>query len=159
MPPRRLKRVHFTQPYIDKGGLALLTRQGSAVREAKDLSGIKVGVPQGSTGEAFARSSRLSSVQAFQSNPDMIQAFNQGWIDAIVFDKLILEYFVSQKMITQPAMLKLIQPENYAIAYANRNKELGERLKRILSDMKANGELEALYQKWFKYCENISLNN
>ncbi|CUH96596.1 putative membrane protein [Propionispora sp. 2/2-37] len=153
--PERQKRVHFTQPYIEKGGLALLTRQGAAVREMKDLSGIKVGVPQGSTAEDFTRSSRLSSVQAFQSNPDMIQAFNQGWIDAIVFDKLILEYFVSQKMITQPTMLKLIQPENYAIAYANKHKELGERLKRILSDMKANGELEALYQKWFSHGDNI----
>lgn len=147
--PERQKTVNFTKPYIEKGGLALLSQQGAAVRDVKDLAGKTVGVPQGSTGEAYIHNSSSVKVQSFQSNLDMIHAFNQGWIDAIVFDKLILEYFVAQKTIVHPVSIQIIRQEDYAIAFSNKNKELGERMDKIVADMKKNGELEALYQKWF----------
>ena len=153
--PERQKSVNFTKPYIEKGGLALLKRQGSPVKDIKDLTGKIAGVPQGSTSEAFIRSNSNAKVQLFQSNLDMIQAFNEGWVDVIVFDRLTLEYFIAQNMITHPVTLQVIQQEDYGIAFSNKNKAMGERLNRIIADMQKNGELEALYQKWFHNAANI----
>jgi hypothetical protein len=88
--PERQKSVNFTKPYIEKGGLALLAKQENSIQDVKDLAGKTVGVPRGSTSEAFIHNISNANVQVFQSNTDMIQAFNQGWVDAIIFDKLIL---------------------------------------------------------------------
>lgn len=154
--PERQKSVNFTKPYIEKGGLALLTRQGEAIQGVRELNGKTVGVPQGSTGEAYLRNNSNAKIQSFQTNLDMIQAFNQGWIDAVVFDKLILEYFVSQKMVAHPVSMQVIRQEDYAIAFSNKNKAMGEKIDKILTDMKKNGELDALYQKWFSTDESNS---
>lgn len=153
--PERQKSVNFTKPYIEKGGLALLARQGTPIQGVKDLAGKVAGVPQGSTSEAFIRNNSNARIQVFQSNLDMIQAFNQGWIDVIAFDKLTLEYFISQKMIAYPVDLQVIHQEDYAIAFSNKNKAIGERMNKIIADMRKNGELEAVYQKWFNSNVNI----
>lgn len=147
--PERQKNVNFTNPYIEKGGLALLVKQGQAVLNTQDLTGKVVGVPSGSTGEAYIRNTGNTKVQIFQSNADMIKAFNQGWVDAIVFDKLILKHFLSQKMITQPVSIQGINQEEYAIAFSNKHKVMGEKFNKILAEMKESGELDVLYQKWF----------
>ncbi|WP_346355068.1 amino acid permease [Azotosporobacter soli] len=144
--PERQKNVTFTKPYIETGGLALLTRRG----DTADLSGKTIAVPGGSTSETFARSiGNTAKVQVFQSNKDMIKAFNQGWVDAIVFDKLILEHFVAKKMIEKPVTMQNINREEYAIAFSAKNKAMGEKFNKVIAEMKKNGELEALYEKWF----------
>lgn len=146
--PERQKNVSFTKPYIETGGLALLTRRG----DSPELKGKIVGVPVGSTSETFAgNAQQAAKVQAFQSNKDMINAFNQGWIDAIVLDKLMLEHYVAQREIQPAVTMQSINREEYAIAFSGKNKAIGEKLNKALAEMKQNGELEALYEKWF--CE------
>lgn len=147
--PERQKSVHFTKPYIEKGSLALLVKQGSSITDVQNLAGKVVGVPQGSTSEAFLRNVNNTKPQVFQSNADMIKAFNQGWVDAIVFDKLILEHFIAQQAIVHPVVMKEIIQEDYAIAFSTKHKAMGEKFNKILAEMEKNGELNALYQKWF----------
>lgn len=153
--PERQKSVNFTKPYIEKGGLALLSKQEDSNQDIRNLTGKVVGVPQGSTSETFIRSANTGKVQVFQSNADMIKAFNQGWVDAIVFDKLILEHFMAQKMITKPAVMQALNQEDYAIAFSNKHKAMGEKFNKTLAEMKKNGEFDALYQKWFASNVNI----
>lgn len=153
--PEREKSVSFTKPYIEKGGLALLVKQGETVSDVKNLTGKVVGVPQGSTSEAFIRSANAGKVQVFKSNADMIKAFNEGWVDSIVFDKLILEHFIAQKNITKPATLQALNQEDYAIAFSSKHKAIGEKFNKTLAEMKKNGEFDALYQKWFNSNVNI----
>ena len=149
--PQREQSVNFTKPYIENGGLALLVKQGETVQDVKNLTGKVVGVPQGSTSEAFVQNLSAEKVKFFKSNADMIKAFNQGWVDAIVFDKLILEHFMAQKIINQPAVMKDMNQEDYAIAFSGKHKAMGEKFNKVLAEMKKNGELDALYQKWFNH--------
>jgi APA family basic amino acid/polyamine antiporter len=153
--PERQKNVNFTNPYIEKGGLALLVRQREANSNRVDLTDKVVGVPSGSTSEEFIRKTGNAKVQVFQSNADMVKAFNQGWLDDIVLDRLILEHFVAQKIIAPPAVLQGINQEQYAIAFSNKHKAMGEKFNKILEEMKKSGELDALYQKWFG--RNVSI--
>jgi APA family basic amino acid/polyamine antiporter len=155
--PERQKSVNFTKPYIENGGLALLVKQGDSIQSVKDLTGKTVGVPRGSTSEAFLHNISNAKVQVFQSNTDMIQAFNQGWIDAIIFDKLILKHFISQKMIVQPVVMQALNQEEYAIAFSDKHKAIGAKFDKAIAEMKQNGELDALYQKWFN--NNANSNN
>lgn len=147
--PDRQKNVNFTQPYIEKTGLALLVKNGSPIRGAQDLSGKTVGVQAGSTSEAFMQKAGQVNLQSFHSNADMIKAFNQGRLDAVVFDKLILENFMAQKLVEQATIVQMMNQEDYAIAFSKKNKAIGEKMNKALEEMKKNGELDALYQKWF----------
>lgn len=151
---QREQSVNFTKPYIETGGLALLIKPGQSISDVKNLTGKVVGVPQGSTSEAFIHNVSNGKVQVFESNADMVKAFNQGWVDAIVFDKLILEHFMAQKIINQPAVMQDLKQENYAIAFSGKNKAMGEKFNKVLAEMKKNGELDSLYQKWFNHPMN-----
>lgn len=143
--PERQKNVSFTKPYIEKGGLAVMTKRG----ESADLTGKVVGVQSGSTSENFVRNAPNVKLQAFQSNRDMVKAFNEGWVGAVVFDRLILDHMIAEKMIEGPVTLQSLNTEEYAIAFSSKNKAMGERFNKVLAEMKQSGELDALYKKWF----------
>lgn len=147
--PERQASVAFTQPYIENGGKALLVKQGSGIKSHTGLAGKTVGVHAGSTSEAFASGLPGAKVQVFHSNLDMATAFNQGALDAIIFDRPILEHFMSQNIVNNAMIIENIDKEQYGIVYANKNKALGEKLDKALAEMKKNGELAALQQKWF----------
>jgi len=148
--PERQKNVDFTQPYIEKTGLALLVKTGSSIHSLHDLQGKAIGVYYGSTSESFMKSGGYENLQSFNSNADMINAFKQGHLDAIVFDKLILEHFIVQEKIEKAMIVQLINQEDYAIAFSKKNKAIGEKINKALEEMKKNGELEALYRKWIQ---------
>lgn len=146
----REKDVTFTNPYIEKTGFSLLVKNGSSIHNIKDLQGKTVGVPRGSTSELFAQEYKNIKVQLFNSNADMSDAFNQGQLDAIIFDRLTLEYFMAQKMIENGVIVQMFNQEDYAIALTKNHKAIGEKMNKALEEMKKSGELEALYKKWMQ---------
>lgn len=148
--PEREKDVFFTSPYIEKTGLGLVVKNGSSIQNMQDLQGKTVGVPRGSTSEFFVKDYKNVKVQVFNSNADMSNAFNQGQLDAIIFDRLILEYFMAQKMIENGVIVQMLNQEDYAIALTKNHKAIGEKMNKALEEMKKNGEFEALYKKWIQ---------
>ena len=146
--PARQQRVNFTVPYIEDGGLALLSPAGANFTASKDLSGQRIGVHEGSTGQALAQTIAGARVQAFRSNFDLNQSLVTGGIDAILHDRLMLEYAVSQGQLPANAKIVSLQTEAYAIALNKSNKELGEKLNKALLDLKKEGALTQLRQKW-----------
>ena len=146
--PARQQRVGFTVPYIDDGGLALLAKVGISFASVNDLSGRRVGVHEGSTGQALAQGIPGAKIQAFRSNFDLNQSLVAGGIDAILHDRLMLEYAISQGQLPTDAQVVSLQAETYAIAMSKTNKELAEKLNKALLDLKKEGALTQLRQKW-----------
>ena len=146
--PARQDRVGFTVPYIDDGGLALLAKAGSTLASVKDLPGRRVGVHEGSTGQELAQEIPGARVQAFHSNFDLNQSLVTGGIDAILHDRLMLEYAIAQGQLPADAQVVSLQAETYAIALSKLNKELAEKLNKALLDLKKEGYLTQLRQKW-----------
>ena len=145
----RKKLVGFTEPYIPDGGLSVLYRKGRTITAAGELSGFTVGAERGSTGEALATGVSGAKVRAFASTVDMSKEFSTGILDAIVHDRLILENLISRGLLPSDAEMHPLNKEEYAIAYDKNNKALGEQLNKALEEMKKNGELRALRDKWF----------
>lgn len=144
----RQERVGFTTPYIEDGGLALLTPPGANLTATKDLSGRRIGVHEGSTGQTLAATLSGATIQAFRSNHDLNQSLLSGGIDAILHDRLMLEYAVAQGQLPPRARIIPLQTEVYAIATNKQNRELGEKLNKALLDLKKEGHLTQLRQKW-----------
>lgn len=148
--PERKEDVIFTNPYIEKSGFGLLVKRESNLHNIQDLKGKTVGVQRGSTSELFVQRYHNFKVQFFNSNIDMSTAFNQGQIDAIIFDRLILEHFMAKGIIEDGAIVEMLNQEDYAIALTKKYKSIGDKMNEALEEMKKNGELDALYQKWIE---------
>jgi APA family basic amino acid/polyamine antiporter len=152
--PERQKSVEFTKPYIERGGLALLVRNGSPIKSVNDLRGKVIGVQKDSTGESFCRTLGPVTTQAFRSDKDMMNALNLKQLDAVIYDRLILQHLVAENATTDD-ITQTLNREKYAIAFAKNNKTLGDKLNKALDEMRKDGELNALYLKWFGTDVNI----
>ena len=145
----RQQAVGFTVPYLEDGGLVILVRPDTKIKDLKALTGKDVGVHQGSTGESLALSQSGIHVQTFAANTDLARSFSQGNIVAIIHDRYILQYLISQQQLPTDAILIPLQKEQYAIAFDKKNHALGEKLNKALDEMKKKGEIQALRDKWF----------
>ena len=112
----------------------------NTVFSVDDLSGKKIGVQLGTTGERFNKGN------------DAIQALKQGKIDAVVIDAQPAQSFVaanSDLMILPEEFAN----EDYAIAIAKGNSSLTSSINDALNTLKANGTLDAILNNYIG--ENI----
>jgi len=145
----RRNMVSFTHPYLSTGGLALLVGERSPIRSVRDLTGKTVGVFKGSTAETYASALAGIRIQSIHSKYDMVAAFNQGMVAALIDDRPILESQIAAGKIPGGRIAEVLNREEYAIAFSGENRELEEKLNKALEGMKKSGEIDALYRKWF----------
>jgi len=117
------------------------------VNSVNDLYGKQVGTIQGSTAAAFLENRDLP-FRAFPGLQDVLQAFETGALDAVVFDAPILAYYVQQSnsdaALAGPPFLR----ENYGIALPA-GSPLAEPINRILLRLRETGVYDRIYRKWF----------
>lgn len=120
----------------------------SSVQSVNDLYGKRVGTTSGSTAAAFLDGRDLT-YSGFEDLDSLLDAFEAGRIEAVVFDAPILSYYVT----TDGAGLgELIGPvflrENYGLALQS-GSPLREPIDRILLRMREDGTYDAIYRTWF----------
>lgn len=119
-----------------------------SVNSINDLEGRVVASTQGSTGSAFL-SAREISHKKFENLEEMLDQFERGKLDAVVFDGPILAYYVQTK---GAGVGRLIQrnfkPENYGIALPA-GSQLVEPINRGLLELRETGTYDLIRQKWF----------
>ncbi|MFJ5559105.1 ABC transporter substrate-binding protein [Streptomyces sp. NPDC093250] len=88
--PERSKVADFSPPYLSST-LGLLIRDGEEINE-DNIRDARIGVAEGTTGEEFVdnRIRPTRPVTAFANDPEMVEALEQGRIDAVVHDTTIL---------------------------------------------------------------------
>ncbi|MEV5935089.1 ABC transporter substrate-binding protein [Streptomyces sp. NPDC052079] len=88
--PERSKVADFSPPYLSST-LGLLIRDGEEINE-DNIRDARMGVAEGTTGEEFVanRIRPTKPVTAFANDPEMVEALEQGRIDAVVHDTTIL---------------------------------------------------------------------
>lgn len=120
----------------------------SSVSSPADLQGRRVGVPEGSTAEQFARDNGLGP-RSFATYRMMIAAFEAGQIDAVIFDAPILAHYTNYYAQGQARLIpRVFRPENYGIALPT-GSPLREELDQALLKLRENGTYDALLRKWF----------
>ena len=117
------------------------------INSVADLAGKKIGVQAGTTGEAWVQDSvEGAQVVSFKSGMDAALDLKNRAIDAVVLDELpakaIVERNPDLKIIHDPEFAN--NKEAYAIAVKKGNTELLFSINKTISNMKSNGEYEAL---------------
>ncbi|MDF2153405.1 arginine ABC transporter substrate-binding protein [Vibrio sp. CAU 1672] len=148
----RLEQVSFSQPYYDNAA-AFVSIEGK-VADPAALQGKRVGVQNGTTHQSYLIE-KMPGVTAvpYSSYQDAFIDMKNGRIDSVFGDTAVVaEWFKKEdslvyvgKPVTNPQYFG----NGFGIAVNKNNQELVNKLNVALQAVKANGEYDVIYNKYF----------
>ena len=144
----RKTSVDFTDSYAESALVVIVKNDNTEITGADSLSGKKVGVQTGTTGDLKA--SELAgddNVERFNSYFEAIQSLKQGKVDAVVIDTAPAKVFLSQNEDLKQAGEEM-DKEEYAIAVKKGNTELVEKLNAAIAELKEDGTFDGIVNKY-----------
>ncbi len=142
----RLKNVNFSTPYTEAAQVIII-KEGSSVATPDDLTGKKIGVQLGTTGDIYAGDIADATIERYNKGFEAVQALLQDKIDAVIIDREPAKVFVSQN-----EGLAIVDEEftveDYAIAIAKDNEELLTKINEALAKLEASGKLQEIKDKY-----------
>lgn len=151
--PERAAKVDFSDPYYESG-LSIMTHKDNAakVKRVKDLEGKTLCVEIGSSGALYSQKLKGTTIRTFNSAAEAFLEINQKGCYAMVNDKPVNEYFLTQKSAKSMSLKEvplILSADNYGFAVQKGNKALTKRLNDALKAVKADGTYDKIYRKWF----------
>lgn len=149
--PEREKRLGFSDGYYDSEQ-SLLVPAGSPIKSIADLSGKKVAVQKGTTGEDYAaKHAPDAKAIAFPSDGQMYAAIKAGQVDAILQDLPV--NINHQKDPKQAGKFTVVETyktdEKYGLAMKKTNKDLIDAVDKALKDLHDSGDFQKIYDTYF----------
>lgn len=151
----RKEKVNFSNAYLDNDQV-VVTMADSGIKSLADLAGKTVAAQTDSTAvEAIDAhpdiAATFASRPTFDTNDMAIMDMESGRSDAVVADKVLLEYVVSRK--DDPSKYVILEEglgaEEYAVGVRKEDTALLEALNKALDELKADGTAAEISTKWF----------
>ena len=92
----RLENVDFTEHICRQQHRVIIVKEDSAIAGPDDLTGKKIGVQLGTTGDIYADDIEDATVERYNKGFEAVQALQQGKIDAVVIDGEPAKEFVKE---------------------------------------------------------------
>lgn len=143
----RLESVDFTDSYAT-GVQSIIVPEGSDIATPEDLTGKKVGVQTGTTGDIYCTDDLgEDSVQRFENGVVATQALVNGQIDAVVIDNEPAKSFVeaNEGLVIVDTAYAI---EDYAAAVNKGNTELLDKVNGALKELKDEGKLDQIIKTY-----------
>jgi ABC-type amino acid transport substrate-binding protein len=145
----REETVDFSNPYY-LAEQAILVKAGSDVKTAEDLAGLTVGVQQGTTGEEFVEEETdAGEVRSFPEGPDLTTPLRGGTIDAAVLDIPVAENLAAAGGGLEVSA-EIETGEEYGLVVQQGEEDLLTEINDALQEVKDDGTLNELYEKWLE---------
>ena len=142
----RKKNVDFTDTYATATQV-IIVKEGSDIAGPDDLTGKKIGVQLGTTGDIYADDIEDAEVERYNKGFEAVQALTQDKIDAVVIDGEPAKEFVAEA-----DGLKILDEafteEEYAIAVAKDNDDLLKKMNEALASLKESGKIDEIVAKY-----------
>lgn len=151
--PERAAKVDFTDPYYESG-LSIMTHRDNApkIKSVKALEGKTLCVEIGSSGALYSQKLKGTKIRTFNSAAEAFLEINQKGCYAMINDKPVNEYFLTQKA-SKNLKLKevpiILSADNYGFAVQKGNVQLTKRLNDALKAVRDDGTYDKIYRKWF----------
>ena len=139
--------MDFTDSYAT-GIQSIIVKEDSDIASVDDLAGKKIGTQRGTTGYLYcADDFGDENVVAYDNGLTAVQMLNNGQVDCVVIDNAPAKEFIA----ANPG-LKLLDTayveESYAIGVGKGNTELKDAINTALEELKADGTLQAIVDKY-----------
>jgi len=149
--PERQKNVDFSIIYYEAKD-TIVAAKGSNLKQPQDLSGKKVGVQLGTIQEQNAKkiSEKVTGIQLKQLNkvPEVVQEIKSRRIDAAIVEDTVAKGFAQANPDLEFNVIPSEEVSGSAIAFP-KNSTLVEPFNKVLQQMKDDGTLKKLINKWF----------
>ena len=139
--------MDFTDSYAT-GIQSIIVKEDSDIASVDDLAGKKIGTQRGTTGYLYCSDDfGDENVVAYDDGLTAVQMLNNGQVDCVVIDNAPAKEFIA----ANPG-LKLLDTayveESYAIGIGKGNTELKDAINTALEELKADGTLQAIVDKY-----------
>lgn len=139
--------MDFTDSYAT-GIQSIIVKENSDIASVDDLAGKKIGTQRGTTGYLYCSDDfGDENVVAYDNGLTAVQMLNNGQVDCVVIDNAPAKEFIA----ANPG-LKLLDTayveESYAIGVGKGNTELKDAINTALEELKADGTLQAIVDKY-----------
>jgi polar amino acid transport system substrate-binding protein len=91
----RKKNVDFTDTYAEAAQV-IIVKEGSEIKTPDDLTGKKIGVQTGTTGDIYADDIENAVVNRYNKGMEAVMALTQDKIDAVIIDSEPAKVFVKE---------------------------------------------------------------
>lgn len=145
----RKQSVTFSDSYYTARN-TIVSRKEHAYETAGQLSGKLVGAQLGSIQDLFAETLEGARLKKLNKIADLIQELNSGRMDAaIVEDAVAIEMVRANPNLVLSFLPAGENDNGYAVAFPKQTVLVGD-FNRVLDQMKGNGQLQQIVDKWFE---------
>ena len=129
----------------------LIGKDINDIKSLQDLKGKRVAVQMGTTGSVAAHTVEGAVIREFDHNSEALLELKQGGADAVITAIPVAKYYLktttdsNAKLVEEP-----ISKQTLGLAFAKDKADLLAKAKKVMDEMKADGTLDKLEQKWFK---------
>ena len=152
--PEREKQVAFSDVYFDKNGFVIIVnKDNDSLKDWADLEGKKVGAQVGTEPVKMIQEAK-GEVKQLDSNAQAFMELRAKTLDAFVVDQPVAMFYMKQggsedlKIVGTPKT-----DVGFVFAMKKENKELQAAGNKALKELKANGEYDKIFEKWFGKAE------
>ena len=149
----RKDALSMTDAYLNNDQM-FVVRADSGIKKLSELKGKVIGIQSGSSAQEALDSKEdfkasLKNVVSFKDNITALNDLDIGGVDAVLMDSVVANYAIAAN--NKPFVLidESLAPEEYGIGFRKTEPELRDEVWSILKEMKADGTVAAIGQKWF----------
>ena len=150
----REDKYTWTKPYM-KNDQVFVVRSDSDINSFEDLAGKTVEVQMDSSAEAVLKENtelsgtfgKLQTVADFNTG---FMDLEMGGVDALAMNSVVANYQITKRDTEGFKILdKPLSSEEYAVGFKLGNTILRDEVQKALEEMKADGTLKSISEKWF----------
>lgn len=152
---KRKEVMLFSDPYMDNRQIIFVKKGKTGITDEQSLAGKAVGTQSASTAEEYIDNSEFfkTKVKDVKKYSDFVSAFmdlENGRIDAVVGDEIVGRYYMSKHPDEIEAIDTVVGPvSQFGIAFAKDNTRLRDEVQKVINEMKADGTIAKISEKWF----------
>ena len=147
----RLQQVNFSDSYAT-GVQVVIVKEGGKVQSLDDMADAIIGTQSGTTGFIYASGDFGDDhVKSFTKTTDAVEALKNGQVDCVLLDNAPAEALVEANPDAGLSILETAYTvEDYAIAINKENTDLQAKINAALAELKADGTLQSIIDKYIK---------
>ncbi len=152
--PEREESMAMSFPYLNNQ-MIFYAKADSGITAVEDLAGKVVAVQNGSyaeellNGEYAELAATMKEVIGYDEYLTALMDLQQGGCDAVLVDRVVGEYKISGMGATDLVAAIALTDDNYGIGFRKEDIALRDKVQEILVELKADGTLAEICQKWF----------
>jgi len=146
----RKQVIDFSDPYYESGLAILVAKDNTSIKTAQDLSGKSVAVKTGTATVDFMKKEvPQAKLRLFPNIDNAYLELATGRVDAAVHDTPNVQYYANTAGKDRVKVVgKVKSGDFYGIAFP-KGSDLVPKVNQALATLKANGQYDAIYTKWF----------